>query len=726
MSVDFLTAEQKEQYGQFACEPNDVQLARYFHLDESDLGLIATRRDEHNKLGFALQLTTARFLGTFLPNIILTPEKVQFFVAQQLLITDISILSDYAIRENTKHEHKNLIKKYYGYRELNGCPWSFRLSRLLYSRAWISNERPSAMFDFATAWLIQNKILLPGASTLSRLISAIKEKAINRLWKLLSSLPTNAQKEKLATLLQIPDGMRVSLFDHYRKGPVTISSVSFNNSIARYLELREFGISNLNFHKISPVRLKSLARHAGTISMHKIARLSPEKQVSILVAFVKAYEVIALDDALDILDILITKISGDAKRSGQKKRLRTLKDLDKSALTLAEICQLILNDDFDDANLRKTIFQKTTKQKLTASIATIHSLARTPGDNYHDEMVEQYGKVRRFLPHILHDIIFKAAPAGENTVAALRYLALNSASRKPFLVHAPQTIISKPWKRLIFDKNARVNKKGYTLCFISKLQDSLRRRDVYVENSDRWGDPRKKLLRGADWQAKRINVCRTLGHPVNANEAIATLTQQLDFAYKQVAGNFATNNSIKIDHTTKHPSLTITNLDKLDEPESLSKLSDQVSNLLPKVDLTELILEINAHTGFSDEFTHVSESNARAEDLPISICAVLLSEACNIGLEPLVKHHIPALTRHRLSWVKQNYFRAETIIRANARLVDYQSNLALAQKWGGGEVASADGMRFVTPVKSINSGPNRKYFGSNKGITWYNFVSDQS
>jgi TnpA family transposase len=49
----------------------------------------------------------------------------------------------------------------------------------------------------------------------------------------------------------------------------------------------------------------------------------------------------------------------------------------------------------------------------------------------------------------------------------------------------------------------------------------------------------------------------------------------------------------------------------------------------------------------------------------------------------------------------------------------------LAKKWGGGEVASADGMRFVTPVRTINSGPNRKYFGSNRGITWYNFVSDQ-
>ncbi len=40
-------------------------------------------------------------------------------------------------------------------------------------------------------------------------------------------------------------------------------------------------------------------------------------------------------------------------------------------------------------------------------------------------------------------------------------------------------------------------------------------------------------------------------------------------------------------------------------------------------------------------------------------------------------------------------------------------------------MASADGMRFVTPVRTINAGPNRKYFGNNRGITRYNFVSDQ-
>ncbi len=111
-------------------------------------------------------------------------------------------------------------------------------------------------------------------------------------------------------------------------------------------------------------------------------------------------------------------------------------------------------------------------------------------------MVEQYGRVRRFLPKLLCDIEFKAAPAGKATLEAHHYLAGLLKSRKQQLEEAPLDIVSNPWKRLVFDKEGRVTKRGYTLCFLDKLQDSLRRRDVCVENSDRWGDPRAKLLQG--------------------------------------------------------------------------------------------------------------------------------------------------------------------------------------------------------------------------------------
>jgi TnpA family transposase len=76
--------------------------------------------------------------------------------------------------------------------------------------------------------------------------------------------------------------------------------------------------------------------------------------------------------------------------------------------------------------------------------------------------------------------------------------------------------------------------------------------------------------------------------------------------------------------------------------------------------------------------------------------------------------------------VKQNYVRAETLIAANTRLVDTHSTLPLAHHWGSGDVASADGLRFVTRAKTVHSGPNPKYFPKGgRGITWYNFMSDQ-
>jgi len=112
-------------------------------------------------------------------------------------------------------------------------------------------------------------------------------------------------------------------------------------------------------------------------------------------------------------------------------------------------------------------------------------------------------------------------------------------------------------------------------------------------------------------------------------------------------------------------------------------------------------------------------------DLPRSVAALLNAEACNVGLTPVSDPNTEALTRARLSHVDQNYLRADTHAAANARLIKAQAEVPIAQLWGGGLLASVDGLRFVVPVRTLNAGPSPKYFGYKRGITWLNAVNDQ-
>jgi TnpA family transposase len=172
--------------------------------------------------------------------------------------------------------------------------------------------------------------------------------------------------------------------------------------------------------------------------------------------------------------------------------------------------------------------------------------------------------------------------------------------------------------------------------------------------------------------------------------------------------------------------LHLERLDAQAEPPSLVALRETVARMLPQVDLPELLLEVHGWTECLDEFTPLSEGGARLEDLALSVAAVLMADACNIGLRPVSKSSVAALTRDWLSHVDQNYMRPATIRPANHRLIEEQGQIPLAAQLGGGLVASADGLRFVVPVATLNAGPNPRYFGLRRGATWLNAVNDRS
>jgi hypothetical protein len=81
--------------------------------------------------------------------------------------------------------------------------------------------------------------------------------------------------------------------------------------------------------------------------------MTPERRLATLLAFAHRFEYRAMDDALDLLDLLITDIIHEAQTAGQQARLRTLRDLDAAALQLWEALQVLLDEQIDEAAVRQ-------------------------------------------------------------------------------------------------------------------------------------------------------------------------------------------------------------------------------------------------------------------------------------------------------------------------------------------------------------------------------------
>jgi hypothetical protein len=144
MPTRHLSDEQRQHYGNFTAAPSPDQLAQYFHLDRSDREVTDGLRGDHNRLGFALMLGSARFLGVFPGADLEIPGSVTAFLVSQLGLKEGTSLKGYFDHNSRRIRHLALIRARYGFTEFadNG-PARFRLARWLYALCWMAMIIPA-------------------------------------------------------------------------------------------------------------------------------------------------------------------------------------------------------------------------------------------------------------------------------------------------------------------------------------------------------------------------------------------------------------------------------------------------------------------------------------------------------------------------------------------------------------------------------------------------------
>ncbi len=414
MPSRFLADEQRARYGRYTGDPNEEQLARHFHLDAVDRELVGGMRGAHNRLGFAVQLGTARFLGTFLDNPAQTPPAVVTAMARQLGESPAPGLDAY--RDGRQRwRHAATIRRHYGFRDLEEDPGAgFRLTRWLYVLCWTGDDRPGLLFDRATTWLLAHKVLLPGISTLERLINRVRHRATLRLWQRLTQALTAEQRAKLVALVASDDEALGTLED-LRTMPKRRSPTELLRHLERIDAIRSYGLDLARPADLPAAPLGRLARSARTIKPANLAALHEPRRTATLAALFQTLESTALDDAVELFDALTADILTQAEEAHRKSRLRSLRDLDAAAIMLRDVGRHVVAD--EDAALpvgewKTALFEQIARTDIKAAMASVDSLVTKPENRRYQELRPHWRRVRTLFSALLKRTTLDATPAG--------------------------------------------------------------------------------------------------------------------------------------------------------------------------------------------------------------------------------------------------------------------------------------------------------------------------
>ncbi len=452
-----------------------------------------------------------------------------------------------------RYDHIHEIMNEYGYHDFASQPEHFRFLRWLYTRAWWSEERLTVLFDLSMAQMIERKVLLPGVSVLERLVSRVRERASERLWRLLAQIPTPRHVALLETLLVVPQGERQTPLDRLRRRPSRVSGPALVTTLHRVDAIHLFEVEHLDLSFVPKGRIKALARYTTTALVYNLRQLADDHRVATLLAFAHTSLATVHDDALDIFDALMRTTSSQATREGQQERLRTIHDLDAAAQVLSEACQVVLDETQDPTTLLTRIYARVSASHLQAAVTTVGELTRPPDDTYAQELMGRYLMMRRFLPTLFRTLTFESTPSGRPTLEAVQFLQHIEGRSRASLQAAPREVIPRSWQRYVLPRRippengqpeVQVERPAYTVCVVERLHESLRRHDVFVDPSERWGDPRAKLLQGEQWEGIRVQICQTLGREVSFAPELERLGQQLEEAYRRTISHLPTNAAV--------------------------------------------------------------------------------------------------------------------------------------------------------------------------------------
>ena len=689
----------------FDLPTDEASLLRHYTLSDDDIERIRIRRGGHNRLGFALQLCAFRYPGRLLAVGETIPLDVLRFIAAQLGMR-AEDPGGYAVREEARREHLAELRRIYGYRMFTG-----RCARDL--KVWLENEAEGARSNEGLARRSveecrRRQVILPGLSVMERLCADALVAAERRIEARIAADLGHAMRMRLDRLLaeEVDDG--VSRFVWLRRFGVGRNSADINGLLDRLEFLPGFDLPADLLETVPPHRIARLRRQGERYFNDGLRDISGDRRLAICGVCALEWRGTIADAVVETHDRIVGQTFRSAKRRCDARIQDSRAVLHDTLDAFRTLGAALLEAKGDGAPLEEAVATAGGWQKLEGVVAAAEQMRDTTSADPLAHVVQGWPRFRRYGLRMLRALEIQASGAGEPILAALRVIGAGSRDM-------PRTFLRRNsrWHQHLYARPYG-DRRLWEVAALFHMRDAFRSGDVWLAHSRRYGDVKCALV-----PMEAAHATTRLAVPFEPREWLAEqkvrlvegLDRLADAAHHgRIPGGAIENGELRIGR----PATAV--------PEDVDELVLDLYRRLPEVRITDMLLDVDAATGFTDAFTHLRTGAPCLGR--IGLLNVLLAEGLNLGLSKMAE----ASNTHdffQLSRLSRWHIESEAMDRALAMVIEAQAQLPMASYWGLGLTASSDGQFFPAARKGEAMNLVNARYGSEPGLKAYTHVSDR-
>lgn len=706
-----------------------TELVEHFTLMPEEMVLLENK-SEDNSLGFAVLLKFFQMEARYPRSKQEVPKQVVSYIAQLLGVSS-KLYKEYSFSSRTFERHRAEIRSFLGWREFTVEDAS-EFTNWLCEKVLVYERQANALEAAFYQRLRELKLEPPTPERIERLIRSASSTTEKKFCiGILEQLSFETLK-KMDTLLKTRNSLdddqnqfKQSVFNFLKQDPGRTSLKSILKEIEKLLCIRDLGIPTKLFANIPPKIIAHYRRRASVETPRELRRHPASIRYTLVAAFCSCRSQEITDSLVELLVQIIHRIHVSAERRVKTQLIEEFKRVDNKPRLLYEMARETLAH--PEELVKDVVYPVVSPTTLEAVVKEYKSNGNIYEQRVYTVMRSSYlHHYRRMVPQLLSTLNFCSNnEVHRPVIKALELLKRYQDSNQRYYALGEELfidgVLKNDWKDLIVeiesDGRERINRVNYEIGVLQALRDRLRSKEIWVVGAKRYCNPEEDLPQ--DFDIHRETYYQAIGQPLEAEQFITTLQQEMTNALTMLDKGMPKNTRVKIQEKN-NGWIKVSPLEAQPEPINILHLKREIERRWFMTSLLDILKEADLRIGFTNHFKNTGvRSHLERDILQRRLLLCLYGLGSNMGLKRICAG-IDGNQETDLRYVKKHYIHREHLRNAIAQVVNATLSVRQTAIWGEGTTSCAsDSKKFGSWDQNLMTEWHIRYGGRGVMIYWH-------